>query len=74
MRAGFEARVVDENDLEAPHGTVGELMVRANKPWTMNHGYNANPEATARAWRNGWFHTATRSAAIRPEISSSLTA
>ena len=23
----------------------------------MNHGYNANPEATARAWRNGWFHT-----------------
>jgi crotonobetaine/carnitine-CoA ligase len=23
----------------------------------MNHGYNKNPEATARAWRNGWFHT-----------------
>ena len=32
-------------------------MVRADEPWTMNHGYNANPEATARAWRNGWFHT-----------------
>jgi crotonobetaine/carnitine-CoA ligase len=23
----------------------------------MNSGYNKNPEATARAWRNGWFHT-----------------
>jgi crotonobetaine/carnitine-CoA ligase len=23
----------------------------------MNHGYYKNPEATARAWRNGWFHT-----------------
>jgi len=57
VRAGFEARVVDQNDQEAPHGTVGELMVRADEPWTMNHGYNANPEATARAWRNGWFHT-----------------
>jgi carnitine-CoA ligase len=57
VRAGFEARVVDENDMEVPHGTVGELMVRADEPWTMNHGYNANPEATARAWRNGWFHT-----------------
>jgi crotonobetaine/carnitine-CoA ligase len=57
VRAGFEARVVDDHDLEVPHGTVGELMVRSDDPWTMNHGYNANPEATARAWRNGWFHT-----------------
>ncbi|RXT33323.1 AMP-binding protein [Bradyrhizobium betae] len=57
IRAGFEARVVDANNVEVPHGTVGELMVRADEPWTMNHGYNANPEATARAWRNGWFHT-----------------
>jgi crotonobetaine/carnitine-CoA ligase len=23
----------------------------------MNHGYYKNPEATAAAWRNGWFHT-----------------
>jgi crotonobetaine/carnitine-CoA ligase len=57
IRDGFDARVVDENDMEVPHGTVGELIVRADEPWTMNHGYNVNPEATARAWRNGWFHT-----------------
>ena len=24
---------------------------------SMNHGYHNNPEATAQAWRNGWFHT-----------------
>jgi len=23
----------------------------------MNSGYNKEPEATTRAWRNGWFHT-----------------
>jgi crotonobetaine/carnitine-CoA ligase len=23
----------------------------------MSHGYAGNPEATAAAWRNGWFHT-----------------
>src|SRR5262245_9657570 len=57
VRDGFDARVVDENDTEVPVGTVGELIVRADEPWTMNHGYNGNPEATARAWRNGWFHT-----------------
>ncbi|MGB3864063.1 MAG: AMP-binding protein [Xanthobacteraceae bacterium] len=56
-RAGFEARVVDAFDIEVAHGTVGELIVRASEPWTMNHGYHGNPEATARAWRNGWFHT-----------------
>jgi carnitine-CoA ligase len=57
VRDGFDARVVDENDTEVPVGTVGELIVRADEPWTMNHGYHGNPEATARAWRNGWFHT-----------------
>ena len=32
-------------------------MVRTDRPWSMNHGYYKNPEATAQAWRNGWFHT-----------------
>lgn len=56
-REGVEVRVVDENDCEVPHGAVGELMVRTDMPWGMNHGYHKNPEATAKAWRNGWFHT-----------------
>ncbi len=56
-RAGVEVRIVDENDCEVEAGQTGELIVRTDRPWAMNHGYYKNPEATARAWRNGWFHT-----------------
>jgi crotonobetaine/carnitine-CoA ligase len=56
-RDGIEARIVDDNDCELPVGETGELILRADVPWSMNHGYHNNPEATARAWRNGWFHT-----------------
>lgn len=56
-RPGIEARIVDANDCEVPAGAVGELVVRSECPWAMNSGYNNAPEATAQAWRNGWFHT-----------------
>ena len=56
-RAGVEVRLLDENDCEVPVGTVGEMAVRTECPWAMSHGYAGNPEATATAWRNGWFHT-----------------
>ena len=56
-RAGVEVRIVDENDCEVPVGEMGELIVRTDCPWAMNHGYAANAPATAEAWRNGWFHT-----------------
>ncbi len=56
-RPGVEARIVDEHDCEVAPGMIGELILRNDAPWTMNHGYHNNPEATARAWRNGWFHT-----------------
>jgi carnitine-CoA ligase len=35
----------------------GELVVRNDLPWTTSIGYINQPEANARAWRNGWFHT-----------------
>jgi crotonobetaine/carnitine-CoA ligase len=57
VRAGFECRVVDENDVELPPGAVGELIVRGDEPWTIMAGYYKRPEATADAWRNLWFHT-----------------
>ena len=57
VRAGVEVRLVDENDCEVVTGSVGEMIVRTDRPWAMNSGYYKNPEATARAWRNGWFHT-----------------
>jgi len=53
----YELRVVDEHDVEVPHGTPGELIARHTLPWTINSGYKNMPEATAAAWRNGWFHT-----------------
>jgi len=54
---GFEVRLVDANDYEVPDGTAGECIVRSSVPWVMNAGYLNNDEATAKAWRNGWFHT-----------------
>jgi crotonobetaine/carnitine-CoA ligase len=56
-RPGVEVRLVDGNDCEVPIGTIGEMLVRCDRPWAMNSGYNANPAATAKAWQNGWFHT-----------------
>jgi crotonobetaine/carnitine-CoA ligase len=56
-RSGIEARLVDEHDVEVPRGEMGELILRSDLPWTMNAGYNGQPEATAAVWRNGWFHT-----------------
>ena len=56
-RAGVEVRLVDENDCSVAVGEVGQLILRTEAPWAMNHGYNNNPQATADAWRNGWFHT-----------------
>ncbi|HEY1510953.1 MAG TPA: AMP-binding protein [Solirubrobacteraceae bacterium] len=53
----FECRLVDEHDLPVPDGTPGELIVRHKLPWVINSGYKDMPEATASAWRNGWFHT-----------------
>jgi acyl-CoA synthetase (AMP-forming)/AMP-acid ligase II len=60
-RGGLEARVVDEQDREVPRGTEGELLVRWGGAEGPRHGFFAgylkNPEATAEAWRGGWFHT-----------------
>ena len=50
-------KIVDEHDFELPHGQVGELVVRCDMPHVISPGYWAMPEATAKVWRNGWFHT-----------------
>ena len=57
QRAGVDVRLVDDHDCEVPVGTVGEMILRTDRPWGMNSGYYRNPQATAAAWRNGWFHT-----------------
>ena len=56
-RTGCQCRVVDEHDYECVPGEVGELLVRMDQPWETCLGYLNRPDATATAWRNGWFHT-----------------
>ncbi|GGC61665.1 AMP-binding protein [Chelatococcus reniformis] len=57
LRPDFEARLVDESDIEVPDGRTGELVIRAREPWCLMDGYHGMPEATVAAWRNLWFHT-----------------
>ena len=60
VRPGFEARVVDEHDVELPAGQAGELLLRADAPFAFATGYFGMPEKTVEAWRNLWFHTGDR--------------
>jgi crotonobetaine/carnitine-CoA ligase len=54
----FDLRIVDpDTDEEVDRGATGELVLRPRQPWTIMQGYLRNPEATANAWRNLWFHT-----------------
>lgn len=57
LRSGYEVRLVDEHDIEVEAGGPGELLVRTDLPWSLSSGYFKAPEATAAAWRNGWFHS-----------------
>jgi len=52
--ADREVRVVDSDDRPVPRGELGEIVVRG--PGLLD-GYHRDPEATAAAFRNGWFHT-----------------
>lgn len=56
-RPWYDLRIVDENDIEVPDGTAGELTIRSSRPWALMKGYYNNPKATVEAMRNGWFHT-----------------
>jgi crotonobetaine/carnitine-CoA ligase len=60
LRPGFQARVVDEHDLELPPGEAGELVLRAEEPYAFATGYFGMPDKTVEAWRNLWFHTGDR--------------
>jgi long-chain acyl-CoA synthetase len=51
---GVDVRCVDDDDKEVPRGERGEVVIRG--PNVMK-GYYKRPEATAEAFRNGWFHT-----------------
>jgi crotonobetaine/carnitine-CoA ligase len=54
---GFAARVVDDADNDLKDGEAGELIVRAEEPFSLASGYFAMAEKTVEAWRNLWLHT-----------------
>jgi long-chain acyl-CoA synthetase len=51
---GVDVRCFDENDKEVEPGQRGEVVIRGSN---VMKGYYKRPEATAEAFRNGWFHT-----------------
>jgi fatty-acyl-CoA synthase len=60
-----ELRVVDKDmrDVPADGATVGEIVARGN---VIMHGYYNDPEATARAFQGGWFHSGD-AAVVHPD-------
>ena len=60
-----ELRVVDTDGREVPHDgeSLGEIVVRGN---VVMEGYYDDPEATAVAMRDGWFHTGD-AAVVHPD-------
>ena len=49
-----ETRIVDDKGIEVPRGEIGEIVHRT--PHAML-GYLNDPEQTAKAFKNGWFHS-----------------
>ena len=60
-----ELRVVDENMRDVPQdgSTLGEIIARGN---VVMQGYYDDPEATATAFRGGWFHSGD-AAVVHPD-------
>ena len=54
MAIGNEMKVFNEEDREVADGELGEIVLRGEN---ILKGYYKNEEATAQAFRNGWFHT-----------------
>jgi long-chain acyl-CoA synthetase len=51
---GVEMKIVDDQDREVARGERGEIVIRGHN---IMKGYFKQPEATAAAMRNGWFHS-----------------
>lgn len=55
----YDVDIVDENGVTTKDGEVGEIVIRIadGKPFGLYSGYFLNEEATAKAMRDGLYHT-----------------
>jgi acyl-CoA synthetase (AMP-forming)/AMP-acid ligase II len=54
VAAGPEVAIMDDEGNLLPSGGLGEIVIRGRN---VTAGYEANPEANAKAFTNGWFRT-----------------
>jgi acyl-CoA synthetase (AMP-forming)/AMP-acid ligase II len=54
LPAGPEIAIMDDDGTILPKGGIGEVVIRGPN---VTKGYEANPEANAKAFTNGWFRT-----------------
>ncbi|MGC9271040.1 acyl--CoA ligase [Acidiphilium sp.] len=54
LPAGPEIAIMDDSGALLAQGEIGEVVIRGPN---VTEGYAGNPEATARAFTNGWFRT-----------------
>jgi len=54
VRTGMEIAILDGQGVSLEAGEIGEICVRGPAVFA---GYHNNPDANAKAFRGGWFHT-----------------
>ena len=54
VRTGMELSIQNADGAALPSGAIGEICVRGPAVFA---GYHNNPDANAKAFRGGWFHT-----------------
>ncbi|HTC84567.1 MAG TPA: acyl--CoA ligase [Rhizomicrobium sp.] len=54
LAAGPDIAIMDEAGTLLPAGSLGEIVIRGRN---VTQGYEANPEANAKAFSDGWFRT-----------------
>ena len=57
--AGPEVAIMDDDGTILPQGEIGEVVIHGPN---VTAGYEANPEANAKAFTNGWFRTGDQGA------------